>query len=73
MRWFKPESGDSRIIKRFLFFPCGVSWDREFRWLETAYIYQHYNYNKWINKTFTTKDEYIKYKGEKSLNESRNN
>ena len=49
MRWYrreKPESGDERIVRRFLIFPrCadGVEW----RWLETANIRQRYIFGCW--------------------------
>ena len=40
MRWRRPKAGDTRIVKRFLFFPCTLK--NETRWLEFANILQIY-------------------------------
>lgn len=46
MRWIKPDTGDVRVVKRFLIFPKTllnpVSEKRETRWLEFAHIKQQY-------------------------------
>ena len=37
----EPKHNDKRIVKRFLLFPKRL--DLEYRWLEWAYIEQHYD------------------------------
>ena len=74
MRWTTPKKMDIRIIKRFLIIPRFISYEREVRWLEIVYIRQQYGMNnQWFDVRFVTKKDYIKYKGEKSLNETHNN
>ncbi len=47
----KPQVGDLRMIKRFLWFPLRV--ENQIRWLETAEIGQRYTfYRKWVNEAW---------------------
>lgn len=55
MRWKKPKINDTRIIERFLIFPCCINGD--VRWLERAVIEQFYKrtgmiHCEWINIRF---------------------
>lgn len=53
-----------RVVRKFAIFPIVISGD--YRWLETVYIVQRYDFNavflKWYNCEFTTKSEYEKDK-----------
>lgn len=56
MRWIKPKIGTTRVITKFLWFPCKI--DEETRWLERTTIIQKYcnwwdtNKYKWVNERF---------------------
>ena len=43
MRWYKPELGERRTVRKFLWFPKRLH--RETRWLEFAWIEQCYDRN----------------------------
>jgi len=60
MKWTskKPIYDDMRVIKRFLFFPLKIK--RKVRWLETAYLFQRWNYG-WGNENFAKKKDYDFY------------
>lgn len=62
MRWSVPRTGERRIIKRFALLPIEI--DNEYVWLEEVYIEQSYSRNreKWINWSYSTKEEYIQYR-----------
>ena len=72
MRWTKPHSYEKRVVMKFPILPRLVG--HEVRWLEIVYIKQFYSKFKmgWIDIRYVTKEDYIKYKGERELNESRN-
>ena len=57
MRWHQPHHGKVRVVKRFALFPMRVY--GEYRWLETCYIKQEYNFWQecWENVKFLTKEE----------------
>ena len=60
MRWIskRPIYNDMRYIKKFLIFPIKVK--REVCWLETAYIFQIWNYG-WENRLFITEQACNEY------------
>lgn len=75
MNWNNHKTGDTRIVKRFAFFPKTVR--NETRWLETCYIKQKYftwTYadDSWEDIEFVTEEEYLKEKeknmGNKNIN-----
>ena len=58
MRWQKRTHLDSRIVKRFAFFPIEIK--GEVRWLEKVYLSQVYVYpGFWENLAFVTKEDMI--------------
>ena len=56
---------DTRIVKRFAILPI-LAHDK-IAWLETVYIVQEYSTNYaddgWHNDRFSTKEDYLTYKG----------
>jgi hypothetical protein len=53
MRWFKKQSGDRRIVQKFLWFPLTI--DNETRWLEFARFEQE------IKSTFIVSSELLAF------------
>ncbi len=48
MRWHRPKTGDTRIIKKFLLLPKTIG--NQTRWLEWANIVQKYAYyERWYD------------------------
>ena len=72
MRWTTPQPYEERVIVRFPILPRLI--EHDVRWLEIVYIKQFYSKFKmgWIDIRYVTKEDYIKYKGERELNEPRN-
>ena len=72
MRWTTPYYYEERVVVRFPILPRSIEY--EVRWFEIVYIKQFYSKFKlgWIDIRYVTKEDYIKYKGEGELNESRN-
>lgn len=65
MRWFIPEPGDKRVVKRHLATPVKIG--REVRWGERAFIHQTYRsvdeYEAvWANTSWATKADYELYR-----------
>jgi hypothetical protein len=58
MRWKKPNDGDTRIFRTFLFLPRTLN--GETRWLEKARIKQRYwwNFNGWEDIAFVDEKEH---------------
>ena len=50
MRWYKPEMGEVRIIKKFAILPITIN--GETRWLEWVKIRQKFAITIWINDEF---------------------
>lgn len=59
MKWKGPNNGETRIIKKFAFFPMWIG--NECRWLETVYLEQAYYY-EWYNYRWVAKQEYLDFK-----------
>lgn len=59
-KWYIPDAGDKRVIKKFLFIPRVNN--HELRWLEIAYISQEYcNYQGWEDITWSSETKYLDY------------
>jgi hypothetical protein len=55
------ETGDRRIIRRFLWMP--ETFDCEQRWFETAYIWQEFQYGRWwVDEGWATRGDYENFK-----------
>jgi len=63
MKWRRPKTGHTRVVKKFAFFPITAlclerngksrTWFRETRWLCFCKIKQRYNlFGKWVNDYF---------------------
>ena len=61
MKWIYKGAiyGDTRFVKRFLFFPVRIK--GEMHWLEIAYLYQFWNHG-WENRGFVTEKKYEEFK-----------
>ena len=72
MRWTTPYYYEERVVARFPILPRLI--EHEVRWLEIVYIKQFYSKLEmgWVDIRYVTKEDYIKYKVERELNESHN-
>ena len=66
MKWtVKYKDDNVRIIKKFLLIPWRLG--NEWRWLETAYIWEKYYKYCWLDKEWSTYQDYMSYKLEQAM------